>query len=109
MLMNRQIEIYDLETLLGCFTYTGYNIDTKEVTQFVIMEGRNDYNKLITHLRTLVYQVGFNNVNFDYPILHNLLLNHNKFKEFSGQRLCGRTIKIFLNSFVKQENETTQT
>lgn len=86
--MNRQIEIYDLETLLGCFTYTGYNIDTKKVTQFVIMEGRNDYNKLIAHLRTLVYQVGFNNVNFDYPILHNLLLNYGKFKEFNGQRLC---------------------
>jgi DNA polymerase elongation subunit (family B) len=87
--MNRQIEIYDLETLLGCFTYTGYNIDTKEITQFVIMEGRNDYDKLIKHLRTLVYQVGFNNVNFDYPILHNLMLNYGKFKEFSGQRLCG--------------------
>lgn len=102
-MLNRKIEIYDLETLLGCFTYTGYNVDTQQVTQFVIMEGRNDYDKLITHLKDIVYQVGFNNVNFDYPILHNLINNYNAFKDFSGQRLCG-DIHDFAQNLINQES-----
>lgn len=105
-MQNRKIEIYDLETLLGCFTYTGYNVDTQQITQFVIMEGRNDYDKLITHLKDIVYHVGFNNVAFDYPILHYLIGNYNSFKEFSGQRLCG-DIHDFAQDLINNQDRPT--
>jgi hypothetical protein len=68
--IDRRIEVYDIETILGCFTYTGINVDTRKVTQFVISGDTNQLRELIDHLDTLKYQIGFNNIGFDYPVLH---------------------------------------
>ena len=56
------IEIYDIETLINCFTYTGMNRDTKEVKQFVIHRDRNELQLFISHLKGLQKQIGFNNL-----------------------------------------------
>lgn len=69
------VEVYDIETLGNCFTYSGYNIDTKEVSQFVLHKNKNDWYNLINHLSKLKGQIGFNNVNFDYPIIHYIYSN----------------------------------
>ena len=73
--MDRRIETFDIETLASCFTYTGYNIDTKEVKQFVIHESRNDIVAMVNHIRSLKGMVGFNNLMFDYPIIHFIIKN----------------------------------
>lgn len=71
--MDRSLWIYDLETLASCFTYTGLNRDTSEVVQYVIHKDRDDRNKLLDHLNICTGQIGFNNINFDYPIIHYFL------------------------------------
>lgn len=76
--INRNTEVYDLETLKSCFTYTGFNIDTNEVIQFVLHKDRFELIELIKHLKTLKGQIGFNNINFDYPIIHYILNNYKK-------------------------------
>ena len=84
-------EVYDLETLSNLFTYTGYCLQNKQWYQFVIHKERNDAELLYAHLKRdkVMFQVGFNNENFDYPLEHYFLINYNsKFKYFTGQDIA---------------------
>jgi len=66
--------VYDIEVLRGCFTYTDINIETEEITQFVIHPERDERIRLFHYLREIEgNMIGFNNVNFDYPVLHKFL------------------------------------
>lgn len=71
--MNRNVWVYDIETLKSCFTYTAINIDSEEIVKYVIHRERNDYSELIEHLNECKGQIGFNNLNFDYPIIHYMM------------------------------------
>lgn len=81
--MNFNTYVYDIETLRSCYTYTAINVEDERVVQFVIHKDRNDIQELIKHLKECKGQIGFNNINFDYPIIHYILLNHNKFDTIS--------------------------
>jgi hypothetical protein len=73
--LNISIWVMDIETLASVFTYSGINKDTGEIVQFVLHKDRWDWFELINHLNTVNGQVGFNNINFDYPIIHYILNN----------------------------------
>lgn len=74
MITNRQIWVYDIETLASCFTYSAINIDTEEIVQYVIHKDRDDSIEFLEHLdQDCNGQIGFNNVSFDYPIIHKIL------------------------------------
>ncbi len=75
-MINRNTEVYDIETIQNCFTYIGLNIDTQEIVEFVIHDSRNDLSKLIIHLSTLKGMIGFNNLSFDYPVIHAILMGN---------------------------------
>ena len=78
--VDRNIWVYDIETLKSCFTYTAVNIDTLEIVQYVIHIDRDDSEELLKHLNSCKGQIGFNNINFDYPIIHYFMLNYSKWK-----------------------------
>jgi len=71
---NKQIQVYDLEQFPNCHTATFECRDSEDVKQFVISESRNDteiyYDFLVNELIGLI---GFNCVNYDYPLLHFLM------------------------------------
>lgn len=67
------VVVYDIETLKGCFTYTAINKDTEEIYQYVLHKDRSDWDKLIQHLNECKGQIGFNNISFDYPVIHFIL------------------------------------
>lgn len=73
--MNKNVWVYDIETLKSLFTYTAFNVDTNEIVKFVLHKDRFEILELIKHLNTCKGQVGFNNINFDYPIIHYILKN----------------------------------
>src|SRR5882757_3257283 len=73
---NRNSEVYDIETIAGIFTYSAINIDTEEIVKFVLHKDRFELNQLIQHFSKVKGQIGFNNLNFDYPIIHYILLNY---------------------------------
>lgn len=83
------LEVYDLECLSNLFTYTGFDCKEKKYYQFVISSWRNDFNLLINHLkRDKLIQVGFNNLSYDYPLIHHLLNHQNLYKYKTGQEVA---------------------
>ena len=93
---NRELWIYDIETLASCFTYTALNIDTQEIVQYVIHKDKSDWDNLIKHLKSCKGQIGFNNVNFDYPVLHFMLTRINSFnsREFTVREIHNEATRI---------------
>ena len=74
------IVIYDIETFANCFTYTGYDVISKEFDVFVIHdELGSDLEAFQTYLLDLKKKkagmVGFNNVFFDWPIVRAIMLD----------------------------------
>lgn len=83
------LEVYDIECLSNIFTYTGYVPSEDKWYQFVICKWRNDYYSLITHLkRDKLIQVGYNNLAFDYPILHHLINHYDEYIDSDGQYIA---------------------
>lgn len=71
--------VYDIETYPNCFTIAIGSIDGKESWLFEISDRRDD-SKSIRKLLTKLYKnkdrmIGFNNLGFDYPVLHYFLKN----------------------------------
>ena len=71
--------VYDLEIYPNVFTLTIINAGSKQYKIFEISEFVDQRQEMISHLREIRKQngwlVGFNNVGFDYPIIHYILKN----------------------------------
>jgi hypothetical protein len=89
--MDRNVWVYDIETLLSCFTYSALNIDTDEIVQYVIHESKNELTELYSHLMSIKGQIGYNNIGFDYPVLHYILKNIDTLRNMSTEQ-CVRMI-----------------
>lgn len=69
--------VYDIETYPNCFTIAFEHAWFPITWQFEISEFRNDFKKLMTFLLWCKSEntrlVGFNNVGFDYPVVHTII------------------------------------
>lgn len=81
------LKVYDLETLAGLMTYTDLDVDTQEVNTFIIHKSKNQYQELIEYLKTVKGQIGFNNLIFDYTIIHKMIKEYNKMIKLNGDHL----------------------
>lgn len=86
--LSKVTVIYDIETLSNCFTYTAINKDSDEVFKYVIWKNKNELKELMNHLIHCKGQIGFNNINFDYPIIHFIIQNASKWYSFSGDKIA---------------------
>jgi len=84
------LEVYDLESLSNLFTYTGYRSKTDTWYQYVICKWRNDAKLLYEHLTEEPFiQCGFNNLAYDYPLLHHFLRHwKGEYEYYDGQELA---------------------
>lgn len=84
------LEVYDLESLSNLFTYTGYRSKIDTWYQYVICKWRCDAKILYEHLiKEKFAQCGFNNLAYDYPLLHHFLRHWKGEYEYSyGQELA---------------------
>lgn len=73
--------VYDLETYPNVFTCSAIHIETGTGYQFEYSYRRNDLPAMIQWLEWLrennCRMVGFNNLGFDYPVIHFILSLHN--------------------------------
>lgn len=77
--MNKTVWIYDLETYPNMFLATFKNVKTGEWREFEISDRINELNELRQFLYNEVGGlIGFNVVNFDYPVLHHTVLKNNQ-------------------------------
>lgn len=82
-------EVYDIETFPNLFTYTGYCLQTKKYTQFVIHDTRDDTADLYKWLTQKgLVQIGYNNDSFDYPVLHHFLTNYKSLSQLSSNSIA---------------------
>lgn len=76
--------IYDLEMYPNLFLFYCKNVNTLEYKWFAISPYHNDLNALIQFLKEEVTElVGFNNLQYDYPLLHHLITNRTKYDKLS--------------------------
>lgn len=100
--MSKITEIYDIETLSNCFTYTAIDRDSDKVFKFVIWKERNDLYDLLTHLTNVKGMIGFNNLNFDYPVIHYIIKERNKLVSLDGDKIA-KLIYKKAQSVISQE------
>lgn len=87
--MSVLVEVYDLESLSNLFTYTGYCRQEDKYYQFVIHKSLNQYAELMQHIRRgRLVMVGFNNLNYDYPLLHHLINHYDEYIHLTGSELA---------------------
>lgn len=71
--------IYDLETFPNCFLLSMETLEGDTKATWEISQFRDDRAQLFDFLnwlkQTQTYMIGFNNINFDYPVLHYLWNN----------------------------------
>lgn len=88
--------IYDLETFRTCFLFVGKFVGASEIQVFEISRRRNQRVELLSWLSYLqnkgAQMLGFNTLNFDYPIIHNLLLEPYTFDELKAYVLAQKII-----------------
>lgn len=91
--MNKTIIVYDIETFVNLFTFTSYDVNTKEYKSFIIWKNQNDINEFISYLNTVDGMIGYNNIGFDYPVVHYILKNSDNFLKYSGEKLASLIYK----------------
>lgn len=88
--------IYDLETMLNFFSFTGKFKGEDKVYTFEISPRKNERTELLGHLdfikNTGAHMVGFNSLGFDYPILHQLLISPHTFDFSVAKNLANQII-----------------
>jgi len=90
---DKNVWTYDIETLSNIFTYTGENTVTKEIVQYVIWSGRNDFYDFLVHLSQCKGQISFNGINFDYPVLHYIIKNRDSLIKLNGDQIAKKIYK----------------
>tara|TARA_R110000851_G_scaffold41011_2_gene103148 strand:+ start:644 stop:2503 length:1860 start_codon:yes stop_codon:yes gene_type:complete len=74
-------KVFDLEQFQNFHSAVFYDIDTKEVDTFVIHSSRDDREEYIEYLldcQSSTGLIGYNNIGYDYPLLHFILSNKKK-------------------------------
>jgi hypothetical protein len=82
---------YDIETMFNCFLFSGKFLNDPTVYTFEVSEFKDQRNELLAFLNWLRYfvapesihaslgskalMVGFNSLGFDYPIVHDIMVN----------------------------------
>ena len=84
--MIKRVWIYDLEQFPNFHSATFKDRDSDEIRQFVLF-GDDLNNELKSYIQFLNNEVkgliGFNNINYDYPLLHFIITNYSRFIKLS--------------------------
>lgn len=66
--------VYDIETFPNCFTFTMEMLNSDIKSVWEISEFRDDRQQLLAFFKELAItqtpMIGYNNINFDYPVIH---------------------------------------
>lgn len=87
---------FDLETYPNCFLFTGRFFGEQKAYVYEVSFRVNQTSELLQHLSFIknsdAYTVGYNNLGFDYPILHMLLNEPYTFSAMKAYLKCQEII-----------------
>lgn len=86
--------IYDVECFPNFFLYGAIDRDTEECYRFEASERVNQLPELFDHLLSVTSMIGFNNLNYDYQIIHYILT----YKSLEREQGADAAYKIYLHS-----------
>ena len=99
--------VYDCETFQNCFSFVAIAADKSEAVQFECSHRKNQVADLFTFLDRLREQqhrlVGFNNIGFDYPVIHDLLSVRDKAVTVGGKAVAVRAYKKAMSIIASEE------
>lgn len=91
-MQEKKIWIYDIEQMINFHSIVFIDRDSDEKHYFVVHYLKNDIIQYMNFLKTRVKGlIGFNNLNYDYPVLHHLIDYCS-----SGKDLDGHVINKYL-------------
>ncbi len=100
--------IYDIETYPNCFSFTALSADKAVYWQFECSHRKNQIGDVFAFLDRLREHgdrmVGFNNIGFDYPVIHDLLSVRDKATTVGGKAVAVRAYKKAM-SLIKSEDK----
>jgi hypothetical protein len=97
-----KIAIYDIEIFPNLFLIVFYELETGEWKIFQISPYKDDRYGLMQYLSTLSLMVGFNNLEFDYPLLHTFIVFMNRDKKMFGKKIV-EEIKRKADSIIRSK------
>ena len=84
--------IYDIETYKSAFTFGVIRADGKHARVFEVSSRLNELERIYACIDYIEANagrlVGFNNVGFDYPILHEVLISRSRWLAKSGRQVA---------------------
>lgn len=97
--------VYDIECYPNVFTLAAVFANGKGMRVYEISDRRNDVEEMLHFLRNVAVNkhrmVGFNNVGYDYPLLHEILTKSKVAKEqgqplnITAKEIWGKSQKLF--------------
>lgn len=76
---NNSLWVIDVEQFPNFHSLCAINVDTGERKDFVIHESRDDRVQYLAWLLSCKTWITFNGINYDYPLVHNILQNRSFF------------------------------
>lgn len=78
-IIDKPLYVYDIETYSDTFLFGGKFHNDDEVQVFEVSWRRNNVSELVNFLKYLksidAFMVGYNNIGFDYTVIHDLIMN----------------------------------
>lgn len=94
------VDIYDVETYYDAFILCAINRDSQQKKHFEISYRKDDTQELIKYLQSTDGLIGYNNLNFDYPIIHWIINNYKNYNQYSlSQAICDKAQEIIKKEF----------
>lgn len=104
----RKCRVYDIETYPNCFLFTIINFVGTCVARFEISDRKNDLDELLSFIdRSAEVDMrwfGYNNIHFDYPVMHFIAKDRNFLREFDSST-CANMIYQQAMSIIKSFNK----
>ena len=86
-LLGDREAVYDIEVANNLFLLCSKELGTGIRKRFQISPYRNDRRELLLYLNTLTIMTGFNNLRFDYPLLHRIIQTLSRDINIKGREL----------------------
>lgn len=102
--------VFDIETYPNCFTFCHVFADGRGMTVFEISDRKDDTKEFIEFLRECRRKkyrlVGFNNIGFDYPVIHYIIEKSRKaIKSGSQLKLSAKEIYKVAMDLIKSQGD----